>query len=271
MRATALLNLSVAITLSAALAACNRPGEGRNQAPGVASTQPGAAGTGEQPGERRGGGCGDVPSAGDLKKWLKEAPGRGEAGGLFNGRFEWAAVVNRAGEMCAIAVATDDPSAAWEGSIGIAKAKAYTANAFSTDSAPMSTARLYTFSQPGHSLWSAANGNPLSAECLGTPEDPGAGDGQTCGGTIVFGGGLPLYRGKTRVGGLGVSGDTSCADHEIAKRIRDLAGLNPPGGQFADDIWYTNADGPSFYAHPLCPNTWRNGKKIGDEPPASGY
>ena len=52
---------------------------------------------------------------------------------------------------------------------------------------------------------------------------------------------------------------------------RSLAGLNPPGGQFADDIWYTNADGPSFYAHPLCPNTWRNGKKIGDEPPASGY
>jgi hypothetical protein len=34
---------------------------------------------------------------------------------------------------------------------------------------------------------------------------------------------------------------------------------------------FTKADGPSVFAHPLCKNTWRNGKKIGDEPPASGY
>ena len=39
-------------------------------------------------------------------------------------------------------------------------AKAYTANAFSTDQVPMSTARLYTMSQPGHSFWGAAAGNP---------------------------------------------------------------------------------------------------------------
>jgi hypothetical protein len=32
---------------------------------------------------------------------------------------------------------------------------------------------------------------------------------------------------------------------------------------------YTKADGPSVFAHTLCPNTWRNGKKIGDEPPAT--
>ena len=36
---------------------------------------------------------------------------------------------------------------------------------------------------------------------------------------------LALYKGQTRVGGLGVSGDTSCADHEIAKRVRLAAGL----------------------------------------------
>jgi hypothetical protein len=41
--------------------------------------------------------------------------------------------------------------------------------------------------------------------------------------------------------------------------------------QFADDIWFTMTDGPSIDAHPLCPNTWRNGKKIGDEAPAAGY
>jgi hypothetical protein len=73
------------------------------------------------------------------------------------------------------------------------------------------------------------------------------------------------------VGGLGASGDTACADHEIAKRMRDKIGFNPPGGALADDIWFTKVDGPSIFAHPLCKNTWRNGKKIGEEPPASGY
>ena len=44
--------------------------------------------------------------------------------------------------------------------------------------------------------------------------------------------------------------------------------LNPPDGPYADDIVYVSVDGPSIYAHSLCPNTWRNGHKIGDEPPA---
>lgn len=68
-----------------------------------------------------------------------------------------------------------------------------------------------------------------------------------------------------------MSGDTSCTDHEIAKRIRDAAGLNPVTGGTADDIMYSTIDGASVYSHPLCLNTWRNGKKIGDEPPASAY
>jgi len=96
-------------------------------------------------------------------------------------------------------------------------------------------------------------------------------NGKVCGGSIAFGGGVPLYKGKTRVGGLGVSGDTACADHEIAKRIRHLAQLDPEKGEFADDIVYTVADGPSPFAHPLCANTWRNGIKLGDEANASGY
>ena len=37
------------------------------------------------------------------------------------------------------------------------------------------------------------------------------------------------------IGGLGVSGDTACADHEIAKKVRDLAVLNPPGGAHLPD------------------------------------
>lgn len=221
----------------------------------------------------RSNGCSDVLAAADLAKLLKAAPTRegADAGGLNHGKFMWGAVVNREGQLCSVAVSTDDAAAAWPGSRGIAIAKAFTANAFSTDTLPLSTARLYTLSQPGHSLWGAGAGNPINPECLATPGAADTGVGKVCGGTIVFGGGLALYKGQTRVGGLGVSGDTSCADHEIAKRVRDAAGLNPPNGRGADDIVYTSKDGPSPFAHPLCANTWRNGEKIGDEAPASGY
>jgi uncharacterized protein GlcG (DUF336 family) len=216
--------------------------------------------------------CADLPSASDLKQWLRVAPGvDGEAGGLFSGRMEWASIVNRQGELCATAVATDDPASAWPGSQAISKAKAYTANAYSTDGLPLSTARLYTITQPGHSLWGVAEPNPFRADCLVPPNEMNATNGKICGGSIAFGGGVPLYKGKTRVGGLGVSGDTACADHEIAKRIRHLAQLDPEKGEFADDIIYTGADGPSPFAHPMCANTWRNNQKIGDEAHASGY
>jgi uncharacterized protein GlcG (DUF336 family) len=216
--------------------------------------------------------CSDLPSADDLKKWLRTAPGvEGEAGGLFSGKMEWGAIVNRSGEICTVAVATDDPLSAWPGSQAIAKAKAYTANAYSTDGTPMSTARLYTLTQPGHSLWGVAEPNPFRADCVVPPGDMNATKGKVCGGSIAFGGGVPLYKGKTRVGGLGVSGDTACADHEIAKRIRHLAQLDPEKGEFADDIIYSAADGPSPFAHPLCANTWRNGKKLGEEATAAGY
>lgn len=173
--------------------------------------------------------------------------------------------------ICAAAVAPDDPASAWPGSQAIAKAKAYTANAYSTDAAPISTARLYTLTQPGHSLWGVAEPNPFNPECVVAPGDSAKTNGRICGGGIAFGGGVPLYRNKTRVGGLGVSGDTACADHEIAKRIRHLAGLDPEKGQFADDITFSGADGASVFTHPLCPNTWRNGQKIGEEAVAQGY
>jgi len=41
--------------------------------------------------------------------------------------------------------------------------------------------------------------------------------------------------------------------------------------ELAGEITFTSADGPSVLAHPLCPDTWRNGKPIGDEPPVQGY
>lgn len=215
------------------------------------------------------GSCEGLPSAADLKRLLQEAPSQSPAGGLMSGRMMWASVVNRSGEVCATAVATDDPTAAWPGSQAIAKAKAYTANAFSTDQTPLSTARLYTLTQPGQSLWGLASANPFNPECMVVPGDADSSNGKLCGGIIGFGGGLALYREGRRVGGLGVSGDTACADHEVAKGIRDLAGLTPADGRGADDIVYAERDGPSIFAHPLCPNTFRDGQKIGDAQPGA--
>lgn len=243
-------------------------------APSPAETQAGAAADLNRPPQSGGAKstCGDLPSADDLRQWLRAAPGvEGEAGGLFSGKMEWGTIVNRHGEICVTAVATDDPASAWPGSQAIAKAKAYTANAYSTDDAPLSTARLYTLTQPGHSLWGVAEPNPFRSDCLVSPTDASATRGKICGGSIAFGGGVPLYKGKTRVGGLGISGDTACADHEIAKRVRHLAQLDPEKGEFIDDIVYTSADGASPFAHPLCANTWRNGRKLGDEATAAGY
>jgi uncharacterized protein GlcG (DUF336 family) len=210
-------------------------------------------------------GCGEVPSAQELERYLKVVPNEGEAGGLASGKAEWAALVNRAGMLCAVAVSMPDSAVAWPGSQAIAKAKAFTANAFSTDAVPMSTARLYTLSQPGHSLSGIAAGNPFNPDCLSTPQEK-RGIGKVCGGSIAFAGGVPLYRGKRRVGGLGVSGDTACADHEIAKRIRSALNLNSPTGAQADEIQYRGVDPPSLFGHPLCLNTWRDGKRLGDEP-----
>jgi hypothetical protein len=51
--------------------------------------------------------------------------------------------------------------------------------------------------------------------------------------------------------------------------MRDLAGLNPPGGKGKDDITFPSVDGPSVFSHPLCQNTYRDGKFLGNEAPPS--
>jgi len=209
--------------------------------------------------------CVSLPNTGQLKNWLQQAPGSGEAGGLFHGTRMWAAVVNRDGAICAVAASQSDPTQVWPGSQAIAKAKAYTANAFSLDTLALSSARLYTFTQPGHSLWSLGQSNPFDPQALAPTGGQVGGDNKISGGLIFFGGGVPLYSNGKIVGGLGVSGDTSCTDHEIAKRIRNMASLNPPGGFAADDIVYSPPDPPSVFAHPVCLNTWRNGTQIGSE------
>jgi uncharacterized protein GlcG (DUF336 family) len=216
--------------------------------------------------------CQGLPDEAALKGFLTAAPAAGgDAGGLFHGMRMWGAVVNRDGEICTYTTSTADPSQVWPGSQAIAKSKAYTANAFSLDTLALSTAQLYTFTQPGHSLWSLGQSNLFEPKFLAPPAGQAGGLQQIAGGLIFFGGGVPLYDAGKIVGGLGISGDTSCTDHEIAKRVRNLAGLNPPGGAFVDDISYSSTDGASAFTHPLCPNTFRNGAFIGNESPAAGY
>lgn len=71
--------------------------------------------------------------------------------------------------------------------------------------------------------------------------------GRRVGGTITFGGGLGLYDGTNAIGGLGLSGDTACADHSTAWRLRQHLNLAPSAGN--DKITLNNATG-----HPHCPN-----------------
>ena len=232
--------------------------------------------------------CKDLPTDGALKNALISAvtlvdpiiaPGGGSAGCLFGGARMWGATVNRDGEICSYSTSTSDPSQVWPGSQAIAKAKAYTANAFSLDATvaglpagfPLSTAQLYTFTQPGRSLWSLGQSNLFNPSALTSPGGQG-GNNQIAGGLIFFGGGVALYKNGVIIGGLGISGDTSCADHEIAKRVRHILGFNPAGGPTADDISYTVPDGAGPFTHPKCINTFRNGVLLaGSEQAAVGY
>ena len=168
----------------------------------------------------------------------------------------WAVVVNRAGVVCAVAFSGPERDSQWLLSRQIAAAKAFTANGLSLDGAPLSTAQLYPWVQPGapaNPLFGLAGGNPLSPEDaykgafeqFGTRNDPMV--GKRVGGTITFGGGLGLYSGSTSIGGLGLSGDTACADHSTAWRLREQLGMSPTSGN--DRITLDNVSG-----HPHCPN-----------------
>jgi uncharacterized protein GlcG (DUF336 family) len=216
--------------------------------------------------------CSDLPSAAQLRTQLVAAAGP-TVGGLFNGSRMWAAVVNRDGEVCSFNTSTDDRTQVWPGSQAIAKAKAYTANAFSLDTLALSTARLYTFTQPGRSLASLGQSNLFNPSALAAPGNQGnGGQNKVAGGLIFFGGGVALYKDGKIVGGLGVSGDTACADHEVAKRVRTQLSMNPPGGPAVDDITYTAADGAGPFTHPSCLNTYRNGVNLNlTEQNAVGY
>src|SRR5947209_7382800 len=189
------------------------------------------------------------------------------SGGPANGGFEnheWASVVARDGAVCAVVFSGATPTDQWPGSRAIAVEKATTANAFSLKGMALSTANLFALAQPGQSLYGIVTASPPSPEAnagdaaqFGLPNDPM--NGKRIGGVIVFGGGLALYNGSDVVGGLGVSGDSACADHNAAWRVRQAlgldkvsAGVNP---QRKDAIIYdmnNTGQSASGFGHPKC-------------------
>lgn len=171
--------------------------------------------------------CEGLPGQAELRAALRAA--RAQANGGFDLEM-WATVVNRDGVVCAVAFTGSNRGDQWPGSRVISAQKANTANAFSLPGLALSTANLYAAVQPGGTLYGLQHSNPVDTGVAyggdparrGQPNDPMV--GRMIGGVNVFGGGLALYDARHRlVGGLGVSGDSSCADHNIAWRVR--AGL----------------------------------------------
>ena len=199
-----------------------------------------------------------------------------------NGGFSldmWGTIVDRDGIVCAVAFTGVDRGDQWPGSRVISAQKANTANAFSLPGLALSTANLYSAVQPGGSLFGLQASNPVDTAAAyrgpsvnyGKTFDPLVGN--KIGGVNVFGGGLALYdhTGKL-LGAIGVSGDSSCADHNIAWRTRNALNLDyVPAGVakgFAGDTTHpdnivfditTNTSGVSSSAsgwgHPSCVNT----------------
>lgn len=190
------------------------------------------------------------------------------SGGPSNGGFDnnmWAAIVRRDGTVCAVAFSGKSWDEQWLGSRVIAAQKANTANAFSLRAVALSTANLYAGAQPGGFLYGIPSGQPSSTDAayageatqFGSTSDPMA--GKRIGGVIVFGGGLGLYDGSGLTGGLGVSGDTSCGDHNVAWRVRQALGMDKvpagPGTLKNDGIVYdigVTGSSSSGFGHPKC-------------------
>jgi uncharacterized protein GlcG (DUF336 family) len=245
-----------------------------------------------------GNGCPNLPGYATLKAALVSAVTT-ETSGLNNNM--WGTIVDRNGVVCAVAFSGNNSGSQWLGSRAISAQKANTANAFSLDSSSvanssgqptglsLSTANLYSAVQPGGSLYGLQASNPVDTgvayagnpSFYGSSFDPMVGN--KIGGVNVFGGGLALYAtGQTLVGAVGVSGDTSCADHMIAWRVRNLLGFDHllgVGGVSGDplhpdNIIYDITANPNGgtgisaggFGHPKCINTGDQTKLPAVEP-----
>jgi uncharacterized protein GlcG (DUF336 family) len=205
--------------------------------------------------------CRGLPTWKETKAALTKA--RSQSNGGLNLDM-WGTVVNRDGQVCAVVYTGSARGDQWPGSRVISAQKAYTANAFSLPKLALSTANLYSAVQPGGSLYGLQFSNPVDANMayygdaanFGASNDPMV--GKRVGGVNVFGGGLALYNGQGQlVGAIGVSGDTSCADHNIAWRARKELKLDyvPAGvGSNGDDnvMYLGKGEAANGYKHPGC-------------------
>ena len=188
-------------------------------------------------------GCADLPSHATLREALSAAQSHPDGNAGF-GLEMWGTIVDRDGIVCAVAFTGNRRGDQWPGSRVISAQKANTANAFSLPKLALSTANLYTAVQPGGSLFGLQESNPVNHDVAygGDPANYGRSNDPMVGGRIggvnVFGGGLALYSPSGKLlGGLGVSGDSSCADHNIAWRTRDTLDLDTvPAGVSGDPV-----------------------------------
>ncbi|ARN82215.1 heme-binding protein [Methylocystis bryophila] len=252
--------------------------------------------------------CSGLPTHDQLAAQLKAAVGVAGNGGLgFN---MWATVVGNDGAVCAVAFSGNAYTDQWLASRVISAQKAATANslslatvtgASSAGNLALASGNLYSADREGGSLFGLQFSNPVDPldayhqagqpgttpdpTTFGTTSDPML--GLPIGGINVFGGGLALYNAAgQKVGGLGVSGDTSCTDHYVAWRTRNGLKLDylktghiaGPASLFAGDATHpdnlifdipnntqkvgpghapiegNNAISPSGFGHPQCLN-----------------
>ncbi|HZE95466.1 MAG TPA: heme-binding protein [Planctomycetota bacterium] len=104
---------------------------------------------------------------------------------------------------------------AWLGSINIARAKAFTSVAFSSNENALTTRTLGPLTQPGGPLWNIGNSNRQD-------------------GIIEFPGGVPLYKGSELIGAIGVSGDGVDQDERVA--VAGAAGFEAPKAIRVDTV-----------------------------------
>ena len=205
---------------------------------------------------------GTLPTHTELAQALKAVVQEKNGGFGLN---MWATLVDRDGVVRAVVFSGQNRGEQWPGSRVISAQKANTANAFSLPNLSLSTANLFSAVQPGGSLYGLQHSNPVNtsvayggdSNAIGTDQDPMV--GHKIGGVNVFGGGLALYNADgVLVGAIGVSGDSSCADHNIAWKVRHQLNLNHvPAGVSPnqdDNIVYdiTNGQSGSGWGHPIC-------------------
>ena len=104
---------------------------------------------------------------------------------------------------------------AWVGSIAIARSKAFTAAAFSSNENALTSRSLGALTQPGGPLWNIGNSNRET-------------------GLIEFPGGVPLYKGSELIGAVGVSGDGVEQDEHVA--AAGAKGFEPPAAIRIDTV-----------------------------------